>query len=173
MIRPFFFEHRALLDTSEGRRPYPGDDFCLPFGQAASLLQGDELTVVTWGAMVARCLEAARPFAGRVSLLDLRTIIPWDQEAVLESVRQTGKALIVHEDTLTDRFRGRNLRGDRQPGFHRPGRAGRTHRCAGYPDPLQYPHDGRHRAVGGDDPGKNGQASGLLKAACPSRTRKR
>ena len=48
----FFFEHRALLDTPEGRRPYPGDDFCLPFGKAARLLEGDELTVVTWGAMV-------------------------------------------------------------------------------------------------------------------------
>ena len=47
----FFFEHRALLDTSEGRRPYPGDDYCLPFGQATQLTQGNALTVVTWGAM--------------------------------------------------------------------------------------------------------------------------
>jgi 2-oxoisovalerate dehydrogenase E1 component len=101
-----FLEHRALLDTSEGRRPYPGDDFCLPFGKAARLLQGEELTVVTWGAMVARCLEAAHTFTGRVSVLDLRTIIPWDREAVLESVRQTGKVLIVHEDTLTNGFAG-------------------------------------------------------------------
>ena len=101
-----FLEHRALLDTSEGRRPYPGDDFCLPYGQAARLLQGEELAVITWGAMVARCLEAARSFAGRVTVLDLRTIIPWDQEAVLESVRQTGKVLIVHEDTLTNGFAG-------------------------------------------------------------------
>jgi len=101
-----FLEHRALLDTSEGRRPYPGDDFCLPYGKAARLLEGDELTAVTWGGMVGRCLEAARPFAGRVSILDLRTIIPWDQEAVLESVRETGKVLIVHEDTLTNGFAG-------------------------------------------------------------------
>lgn len=101
-----FLEHRALLDTSEGRRPYPGDDFCLPYGKAARLLQGNELTAVTWGGMVGRCLEAARPFAGRVSVLDLRTIIPWDQEAVLESVRGTGKVLIVHEDTLTNGFAG-------------------------------------------------------------------
>jgi 2-oxoisovalerate dehydrogenase E1 component len=101
-----FLEHRALLDTSEGRRPYPGDDFSLPYGKAASLLQGDELAVITWGAMVARCLEAAGPFAGRVTVLDLRTIIPWDQEAVLESVRRTGKVLIVHEDTLTNGFAG-------------------------------------------------------------------
>ncbi len=102
----FFFEHRALLDTAEGRRPYPGDRFCLPFGKAARLTDGDELTVVTWGAMVTRCLEAAQSFASRVTALDLRTIIPWDQEAVLESVRQTGKVLIVHEDTLTAGFAG-------------------------------------------------------------------
>lgn len=102
----FFFEHRALLDTPDGRRPYPGDDFCLPFGRAARLLAGDELTVVAWGAMVPRCLEAARSFPGRIELLDLRTIIPWDRQAVLESVRRTGKALIVHEDTVTAGFSG-------------------------------------------------------------------
>lgn len=102
----FFFEHRALLDTPEGRRPYPGDDFCLPFGQAARLLDGDGLTVVTWGAMVHRCLEAAKAFPGQVTLLDLRTIIPWDQEAVLESVSRTGKILVVHEDTQTAGFAG-------------------------------------------------------------------
>jgi 2-oxoisovalerate dehydrogenase E1 component len=102
----FFFEHRSLLDTAEGRRPYPGDDYCLPFGQAARLLQGDEITVITWGAMVPRCLEAAREFSGRVTLLDLRTIVPWDREAVLESVKRTGKALVVHEDTWTAGFSG-------------------------------------------------------------------
>lgn len=100
----FFFEHRALIDQPEGRRPYPGDDFCLPFGQAAHLTQGRELTLVTWGGMVPRCLEAVQPYAGRVTLLDLRTILPWDRTAVLDSVRQTGKLLIVHEDALTAGF---------------------------------------------------------------------
>jgi 2-oxoisovalerate dehydrogenase E1 component len=101
-----FLEHRALLDTPEGRRPYPGDDYCLPFGRSARLSDGDELTIATWGAMVARCLDAARSFAGRVQVMDLRTIIPWDQEAVLESVKATGKVLIVHEDTRTGGFAG-------------------------------------------------------------------
>lgn len=100
----FFFEHRALLDTREGRRPYPGDDYCLPFGKAAVLAEGSECTLVTWGAMTADCLEAIRPFTGRVRLLDLRTIVPWDREQVLESVQHTGKLLIVHEDTLTAGF---------------------------------------------------------------------
>jgi 2-oxoisovalerate dehydrogenase E1 component len=102
----FFFEHRALLDTAEGRRPYPGDDYSIPFGTAQQLTKGDELTVVTWGAMVPRCLKAAEPFQGQVEILDLRTIMPWDQEAVLESVRETGRLLVVHEDTLTGGFAG-------------------------------------------------------------------
>jgi 2-oxoisovalerate dehydrogenase E1 component len=99
-----FLEHRALLDTAEGRRPYPGDEYCLPFGNAARLLDGDELTVITWGAMVPRCMEAAQNFRESITLLDLRTIQPWDQECVLESVRNTGKVLVVHEDTRTAGF---------------------------------------------------------------------
>jgi 2-oxoisovalerate dehydrogenase E1 component len=100
----FFFEHRALYDGPEARRPYPGDDYCLPFGLAAQLLHGNELTLITWGAMVPRCLEAAAAFAGQVNLLDLRTILPWDKNSVLESVRRTGKVMVVHEDTITNGF---------------------------------------------------------------------
>lgn len=100
----FFFEHRALLDTPEARRPYPGDDFCLPFGAAACLLEGSDLTLVTWGAMTPLCQAVAARFPGQVELLDLRTIVPWDRERVLESVRKTGKVLVVHEDTYTNGF---------------------------------------------------------------------
>ncbi len=101
-----FLEHRALLDTAVARRPYPGDDYCLPFGRAAQLTQGDRLTIVTWGAMVHRVLQAAEPWPGRIAILDLRTLIPWDREAVLERVRHTGRLLIVHEDGLTGGFGG-------------------------------------------------------------------
>ncbi|MBI4675177.1 MAG: pyruvate dehydrogenase [Chloroflexi bacterium] len=101
-----FLEHRGLLDTPHARRPYPGDDYCLPFGIAARVAQGDELTVVTWGECVYRCLEAAQPFAGRVEILDLRTIAPWDREQVLASVKKTGKAMVVHEDLTTGGFAG-------------------------------------------------------------------
>ena len=102
----FFLEHRALLDTPDGRSPYPGDDYLLPFGQAALRQAGEILTVVTWGAMVQRCVEAAAPFGGDVEILDLRTLIPWDRAAVLESVRKTGRCLVVHEDTWTAGFGG-------------------------------------------------------------------
>lgn len=114
----FFFEHRALLDSPEARRPYPGDDYCLPFGRASQLLQGDELTLITWGAMVYPCLEGAKDFQGRVSLLDLRTILPWDANAVLEEVHRTGKALIVHEDTLTNGFAAEIIATINDQAFH-------------------------------------------------------
>jgi 2-oxoisovalerate dehydrogenase E1 component len=60
--------------------------------------------VISWGETVHRCLEATQEFPGQVSVLDLRTIIPWDKETVINSVQGTGKALIVHEDTLTAGF---------------------------------------------------------------------
>jgi 2-oxoisovalerate dehydrogenase E1 component len=99
-----FFEHRSLLMTGEGSAPYPGDDYVLPFGQARLVRAGTEVTVVTWGAMVHRCAEAAERLGTAVELLDLRTIAPWDREAVLASVRRTGRCLVVHEDNRTAGF---------------------------------------------------------------------
>ncbi|MBA3895731.1 MAG: pyruvate dehydrogenase [Sphingomonadaceae bacterium] len=97
-----FFEHRAMLDFSWARRPYPGDDYVLPFGKAKTCVSGDAITVVTWGAMVPRCEEAAE---GRsADVIDLRTLMPWDGEAVLSSVRRTRRCLIVHEDLKTAGF---------------------------------------------------------------------
>ncbi len=93
-----FFEHRAVLDAPWARRPYPGDDYAIPFGQGRIVAPGDDLTVVTWGAMVDRCETAARELAASIEIIDLRTIIPWDREMVLESVRRTSRCLIVHED---------------------------------------------------------------------------
>lgn len=99
-----FFEHRALLDSPWARRPYPGDEFIIPFGLAKCLRSGKELTVVTWGAMVERCETAAAESAVDVELLDLRTLVPWDRAAVVRSVLKTGRCLIVHEDTRTAGF---------------------------------------------------------------------
>jgi 2-oxoisovalerate dehydrogenase E1 component len=114
----FFFEHRALLDSPEARRPYPGDDYCLPFGKAAQLAQGNELTLISWGAMTHRCVEAASGFQGRIDLLDLRTILPWDRNAVLDSIHRTGKAMIVHEDNLTNGFAGEIIATINEQAFH-------------------------------------------------------
>jgi 2-oxoisovalerate dehydrogenase E1 component len=99
-----FFEHRAMLDGAWARRPYPGDEYVVPFGKAKVLRTGAEVTVVTWGAMVERCEHAAAESAVDVELLDLRTLMPWDRAAVLASVRKTRRCVIVHEDTLTAGF---------------------------------------------------------------------
>jgi len=99
-----FFEHRNLLDNAWARRAYPGDGYVIPFGVAKHLLQGDCLTVVTWGAMVERCENAAKLFTDKIELLDLRTLSPWDKQAVLASVKKTGRCLIVHEDNMSAGF---------------------------------------------------------------------
>jgi 2-oxoisovalerate dehydrogenase E1 component len=99
-----FFEHRAMLDASWARRPYPGDDFVLPLGVAKIVQEGTELTVVTWGAMVERCISASQRLNPQVEVIDLRTAAPWDRSTVLSSVKKTRRCLIVHEDTLTAGF---------------------------------------------------------------------
>jgi 2-oxoisovalerate dehydrogenase E1 component len=99
-----FLEHRAMLDAAWARRPYPGDNFVLPFGQARLTLRGDRITIVTWGAMVERCEEAAKASGHAADVIDLRTLMPWDKGAVLESVSRTHRCLIVHEDLRTAGF---------------------------------------------------------------------
>ncbi len=99
-----FFEHRSLLMTGEGSAPYPGDEYLLPFGRGRVVRPGDELTVVTWGAMLHQVVAAARRFGNRVEVLDLRTLVPWDRDLVLASVRRTSRCLVVHEDTRTAGF---------------------------------------------------------------------
>ncbi len=99
-----FFEHRAMLDAAWARRPYPGDDFVIPFGVARRVRTGSEVTVVTWGAMVERCEQAADASAVDTEVIDLRTLSPWDRSAVLESVRKTRRCIVVHEDNGTAGF---------------------------------------------------------------------
>ena len=99
-----FFEHRNLLDARYARKPYPGDEFIVPFGKAKKLQEGDKLTIVTWGAMCERCESAAEETGIAADILDLRTLSPWDKDAVLESLERTNRCLIVHEDTKTGGF---------------------------------------------------------------------
>ena len=99
-----FFEHRNLLDSKYARKPYPGDGFVVPFGKARKLSEGEDLTIVTWGAMCERCEQAAGENDASVEIIDLRTLLPWDEETVFESVKKTNRCLIVHEDTRTAGF---------------------------------------------------------------------
>jgi len=97
-----FFEHRAMYDDSWARRAWPGDDYVLTFGRAKKTREGDRITIVTWGAMVPRCEAAAEGISADV--IDLRTLMPWDRDMVLDSVRRTRRCLIVHEDLRTGGF---------------------------------------------------------------------
>ncbi len=103
-----FLEHKGLYRQSFASRPEPGPDYLLPFGVAAVRKEGDDVTVITWGMLVQRVLDAARKLEERdgasVEVIDLRTLNPLDRETILRSVRKTGKVLIAHEDTLTGGF---------------------------------------------------------------------
>ncbi|MBV9611674.1 MAG: hypothetical protein JO091_04345, partial [Acidobacteriaceae bacterium] len=90
-----FLEHRHLLDAASARRPYPGDDYVLPLGVANVVQQGRRLTIVSWGAMLERCVAAAEQASASIEIIDLRTIVPWDRAIVVESAKKTRRCLIV------------------------------------------------------------------------------
>lgn len=100
----FFLEHRNLLDTSPGRANYPGNDFLIPFGVASIIQSGTKATIVTWGEMVHRAIEAVKTMKESIEIIDLRTIVPWDKQTVLDSIKKTNRCLILHEDTITSGF---------------------------------------------------------------------
>jgi 2-oxoisovalerate dehydrogenase E1 component len=100
-----FFEHKRLYRETYGRAAYPGPDFMIPFGKAAKVREGKDLTLVTYGALVPRALQAAqkahREHGIETEILDLRTLNPYDWEAIAESVRKTSRVIIAHEDMLS------------------------------------------------------------------------
>ena len=97
-----FLEHKHLYRQTYNKGVYPGPDYTIPFGRAARLSEGDDLTVVTYGATVARAAAAARRLheasGKQVDLLDLRTLQPYDWEAIAASVKRTGRALVIYEE---------------------------------------------------------------------------
>lgn len=104
-----FLEHKRLYRQPILKSRYPGPEFTIPFGRARIARKGDHITVVTYGATTLKAnTAAARMAADGISaeVVDLRTIIPWDKETVAESVRKTGKVLILHEDVRLGGFGG-------------------------------------------------------------------
>jgi 2-oxoisovalerate dehydrogenase E1 component beta subunit len=100
-----YFEHKHLYRRIKDE--VPDERYTVPFGEARVHREGDDVTVVTWGAMVYTAAEAAQKLEGdgiSVEILDLRTLQPWDRKAVLASVEKTSKALVLHEDTHTGGF---------------------------------------------------------------------
>ena len=100
-----FLEHKRLYREPFGRAPYPGPDYTIPFGKARLWKEGSDVTVVTYGATLPRSLQAAQRLERErgisVEVLDLRTLNPYDFEAIAASVRKTSRVLIVHEDMLS------------------------------------------------------------------------
>ena len=99
-----FLEHKGLYRQGYAATPEPDKDYVLPFGKANLIEEGDILTIVTWGAMVQKSIDAIKLCnleKGDVDLIDLRTLNPIDWTAIHNSVEKTGKLLIVHEDLLT------------------------------------------------------------------------
>lgn len=97
-----FLEPKHLYRQTHNRAPYPGPDYMVPFGKARRIAEGSDLTLLTYGSLVPRsivaCKEAAKAGVS-VDLYDLRSLAPYDWEAIAESVKRTGKCLIVHEES--------------------------------------------------------------------------
>jgi 2-oxoisovalerate dehydrogenase E1 component len=99
-----FLEHKHLYRQTHNKGVYPGPDYAIPFGRAARVREGRHVTVVTFGALVHRSLVAARQVALEgieAEVLDLRTLSPYDWEAIAASVRKTGRVVVAHEDSLS------------------------------------------------------------------------
>ena len=105
-----FEEHKGLYRAPSLREVLPDDDYVVPLGEARMAREGSDLTIVTYGAMVHKCTEAAGRLAEEdgisVEVLDLRTLLPLDEPAIVASVKKTGRLLVVHEDTRTGGIAG-------------------------------------------------------------------
>lgn len=100
-----FLEHKHLYRQTYNKGAYPGPNFMIPFGKARTVREGSDITVVTYGATVQRALTAANQAADEdglnVEVIDLRTLSPWDQEAVYASVRKTNRVIVAYEDSIS------------------------------------------------------------------------
>jgi 2-oxoisovalerate dehydrogenase E1 component len=101
-----FLEHKKLYRETYNRSPLPGPDYTVPFGKAKTVKQGSHLTIVTYGALVQKSLQAAVQLEQKypertVEVIDLRTLAPYDWDSIRASVEKTSRVMIVHEDCLS------------------------------------------------------------------------
>ncbi len=99
-----FLEHKHLYRQVYNKSQYPPSDFLIPFGKAKKVREGADVTIITYGALVQRSFEAAKRLEKQgisVEILDLRTLVPYDWEAIAESVKKTNRAIVAHEDSIS------------------------------------------------------------------------
>jgi len=106
---PVVFLEQKLLYRIKGEVPEPGDDYVIPLGKADIKREGTDLTIITYGRMVQRCLETAENFASEgvdIEVIDIRSLVPLDKEGLIASAKKTGKVVIVHEACQTGGYGG-------------------------------------------------------------------
>ncbi|MDX6712685.1 MAG: 2-oxoisovalerate dehydrogenase component [Blastocatellia bacterium] len=99
-----FLEHKHLYRQAYNKSQYPGDDFLIPFGKARTAREGKDVSIITYGALVQRSLVAAKQAEQQgisVEVIDLRTLQPYDWNAIAESVKKTNRVIVAHEDSLS------------------------------------------------------------------------
>jgi 2-oxoisovalerate dehydrogenase E1 component len=99
-----FLEHKHLYRQAYNKSAYPGDDFMIPFGKAKTVREGKDLTIITYGALVQRSVVAAKQAEQEgisVEVIDLRSLVPYDWNAITESVKRTNRVIVAHEDSLS------------------------------------------------------------------------
>jgi 2-oxoisovalerate dehydrogenase E1 component len=99
-----FLEHKHLYRQAYNKSAYPGDDFMIPFGKARTVRAGNDLSIITYGALVQRSVVAAKEADKQgisVEIIDLRTLNPYDWNAIAESVRKTSRVIVAHEDSVS------------------------------------------------------------------------
>ncbi|HEX5705431.1 MAG TPA: dehydrogenase E1 component subunit alpha/beta [Pyrinomonadaceae bacterium] len=99
-----FLEHKHLYRQAYNKSPYPGEDFMVPFGKAKTVREGSDVSIITYGALVQRSVVAAKEAEKQgisVEIIDLRSLSPYDWNAIAESVKKTSRVIVAHEDSIS------------------------------------------------------------------------
>jgi len=99
-----FLEHKGLYRQGFASSDEPDSEYLLEFGKANIIQNGEDITIVTWGALVQKSVEAAKKTNISVEIIDLRTLVPLDFDTILQSIKKTNRLIVVHEDNLTNGF---------------------------------------------------------------------
>ena len=99
-----FMEHKGLYRQGFASALEPDSDYLLPFGKARIVEEGKDVTIITWGAIVQKAIEASRNSEFSIEIIDIRTLNPLDMDTIINSIKKTNRAIVAHEDNLTNGF---------------------------------------------------------------------